>query len=189
MNKTTESERVFKWFCKGLDITCEKMPEGQQKTPTGQKQSPDYDIVLGGHKVIAEVKQFELNPRDKEALLELRTVGTAASFPQLHVRIWREIRDAADQMKERGDFPAVLVIFDQETLGEIDPTDIKLAMFAGRPIDPFVSAVGWLRDGDTPTLCVYHNHLAMLPLDPDWLRHERFQHCGLDATTFEWRHL
>jgi hypothetical protein len=66
----TSSERYFERFCERRGIAIRRLPEGPDKTP-------DYEIVVDGIEIVAEVKQIEPNAEDRDVLTEVAS-GKAA---------------------------------------------------------------------------------------------------------------
>jgi hypothetical protein len=204
MSKPTESEVAFEEYCTAILISFLRIDRGPGYTP-------DYDITLGSQTVVTEVKQLDRTEEDEQMI----AAGGGWSLPGKRVR--SKFQKANKQLKERsqGKLPAMLVIFDNGTGGGTDATDIKTAMFGHETVvlnpqadgttmvspihagekrkcteddNTTISAVGllfWLGGGHR--LLVFHNHFATIPINPDWFRHERFQHFGLHPDFYEWR--
>lgn len=118
MNQTT-SEREFEAFCRLRGILVARIPERKTRTP-------DYEIALGAHRIIVEVKETSPNPEELESqrLLEERGYGNATGgTPGDRVR--KMIRSASAQLKARasGTLPTLLVVFDQgKVFGHVGAT-------------------------------------------------------------------
>jgi hypothetical protein len=99
--------------------------------PEASTQTPDYQIELSDHLVIAEVKQLDENEEDKRAWEECRKRGSAGSFPGSDSRVRRKIHAANPQLKRltAGQHPGVLVLYSNTSLGNYDPEDLHNAMF------------------------------------------------------------
>jgi hypothetical protein len=205
----TESESLFERFCTDLHIPLTPIP-------CDTSQTPDYELRLGTSKVIAEIKQLDLNVADKKKWGEARSSGAIAAWCGTEERWARKIKKANKQLKARcqSDIPGIAVCFDNGTFGGTDDTDIKEAMYgketvtisrsgfeviAVTPIhageggrltataNTTISAIGVLQNrGSKCTLALYHNHFAANRIDPDWFRHERFIHYILSDDVYEW---
>lgn len=82
MTKKTKAESVFEGFCAKNNISCEKIPEGEQP-------SPDYRVVFNGQAVLVEVKQID-DDDNFSGVSGSRTVGS-------HIR--EKIKQARKQAK------------------------------------------------------------------------------------------
>ena len=70
MLKRTTSEEQFEAFCQQRGIPLERIPEADTRTP-------DYEIAVGAHRIIVEIKETSPNPDELESdrLLEERGYG------------------------------------------------------------------------------------------------------------------
>jgi hypothetical protein len=210
MSQPTESEILFEGFCKTLSIPCDRIACASTKTP-------DYDVTLGGHRIVAEVKQIEPGDDDRELL------ATGAGWSEPGRRVRSKIQASSKQLKARSDgtLPALLVVYDHGTMSCTDQDDIKTAMFGeeivvirrldGEPIsasrvhpgghrkctptdNTSISAIGLMYrfGGNDVRLSVFHNHFAAIRIDPDWFRAVGiFRHFAIDPmdsnSPYEWR--
>jgi hypothetical protein len=132
----TQSEILFEKFCSDATIQCIAVPRDKNR------KTPDYDLIFGALKVVAEVKEIERNDDEKESdrLLELRGYGNATGgVPGQRVR--QKIQSSSPQIKARvlGIHPSLLVLFEEHVAGEnIRPYHIKVAMYG---LETFVLAV------------------------------------------------
>lgn len=212
MTHRTESEQVFEEFCTALQISFARIPTGSQKTP-------DYDLNLGGNLVVTEVKQCDPNEEDQENWSNAWSNGAASSWSLPGRRVRLKVSQARKQLKARSDgkVPTLLIIYDNGTFGGIDNVDIKTAMFGdetvrctrgpqnttsvgqvqpggGRQLtaecNTTISAIALLHGGKLwRSLSVFHNHYSQNPINPNWFRHNRFRHFGLDPECYEWREM
>jgi hypothetical protein len=200
----TESEILFETFCTTLGIPYVRIPCGIEETP-------DYDITLGGHQVVTEVKQFEPNDDDERAWADFRSGRNPFGVSEPGRRVRNKIKGASTQLKarSRGKVPALLVLYDNATFGGTDATDIKTAMYGDEkvvvsrssgevsPVHPgghrqctaedntSISAIGLMYrfGGREVRLDLFHNHFAAVPIDPEWFRVEvSFRHFAHDPT-------
>jgi hypothetical protein len=208
-----ESEIIFEEFCTDAAIPFTRIER------TG-KPTPDYEITLGGHTVVTEVKQLDRNDDDDRAITEARAKGIEVGWSEPGRRVRLKFQTAGKQLKERsqGKLPTMLVIHDNGTFGGTDRDDIKTAMYGDETIvlrrsddgttlaspihaggqrkctpnsNKTISAVGLLyRGSGNVRLSVFHNHHAIVPIDPDWFRAETLRHFGCDPDNpdvpYEW---
>ncbi|MCE9556614.1 MAG: hypothetical protein K8T91_24960 [Planctomycetes bacterium] len=207
-NKTT-SEVLFERFCTEVSIPFTAIPCEEGSTP-------DYELLFGSLKVIAEIKQLDLNPADKAVLSELRSRGSASAWGGTEQRWAKKIKRANKQLKAKCALgvPGLAVCFDNGTSGGTDPIDIKEAMFGKETVriwqgshgeegfSPIYAGEGGVLTANSNTtisaiavlwssrpgciLSLFHNHFAANPLNPDLLRHERVRHCRLSDECYEW---
>lgn len=193
----TMSERIFEEFCGRRRIVCQRVPEGNGRTP-------DYELVLESVLVIVEVKEISPNREERESdrLCRERGYGNAlSSTPGERVR--KKIADCSAQIKARtsGAHPSMLIVFDSgRVAGDADAYNIRVAMYgleqiyiAVPPIgtrSPYavgvghgpkrkmtsdcntsISAIGalFMTGLDDTHLHVYHNCFAQVPLEPSLL--------------------
>lgn len=137
MNDQTKSEILFEQFCRENQIKYQRVEEKEYRTS-------DYVVYLGEHRVIAEVKQCDSSKKDREQRRKLRIHGHTSYWEESGRRIRDKIRSARKQLKaeSRGECPAILILYDNVSIGSIDPDDIKTAMYGHEsvnidvPVDP-----------------------------------------------------
>ncbi len=209
MTQKTISELLFELFCIDLNIPFTPIERTSQKTP-------DYDVILGGHTVVTEVKQCDPNEEDERHWANARSRGKGSAWGDSDRRIRLKIQASRKQLKARshGKLPALLVVYDNGVFTGIDSTDIKTAMFGdeiviatlidntvidvndihpggGRKLtensNTSISAVALMYEsGPDTSLSVFHNHFATNPIDPNWFRDDRFRHFALGNSPYEW---
>ncbi|MYA80735.1 MAG: hypothetical protein F4X39_09470 [Acidobacteriia bacterium] len=175
------SELLFEDYCKRVGIHCERIQEEHGRTP-------DYELVIDGQTIIAEVKEFTKNRDDTD--------------PGAGVR--KKIQDSSPQIKARtaGRYPGMLVLYDNgRIVPNFLPNHIMTAMYGQMVLDiaiprdisikPYItgarlgpkkkmtedtntsiSAIGALvvtEPGLILKLHVYHNRFARVPIDPKLL--------------------
>jgi hypothetical protein len=126
MNDLTISEILFERFCNDNSIIYSRIERSQYKTP-------DYDVYFSGHHIIAEVKQTDQNEKDKELREQVRSHGTASGWEVSGRRVRSKIDSAKKQLKCK-ECPAILVLYDNVTIGSVDADDIKTAMYGRETI-------------------------------------------------------
>ena len=121
----TRSEKLFERFCTDNRLRFCRIDE------QGNKKTPDYEVFPKDNRVIVEIKELTPNDDDKATLSKVRTDGVASQWEPTGQRIRQKIKTAAKQLKSRsnGQHPAMVVLFNNRTLGDIDHTDIKTAMY------------------------------------------------------------
>jgi hypothetical protein len=141
----TPGEKVFVSFCKANGIHLKKIHEGK-----GQK--PDYEIFVGKQQIMVEVKDFVLNPEEKQAYFALEDGAIAALSSSPGDRVRSKIDKARRKFKnsrEAGQ-PALIVLFDARPVpfNTVEPYDIKVAMHGFETLVLTVPPPG----GDSPRL-------------------------------------
>ena len=115
----------FEALCAAQEVSYERLPVGAQRTP-------DYEIFLGGQRVIVEVKQLDPNKQDKE-INHASDSGTATpNVISPTQRLRRKISDGYKQLKSaaRKGQPCLLVLYNNAgLLAFIDSFAITTAMF------------------------------------------------------------
>lgn len=118
------SELLFEDYCERAGIQWKRIEEGHGKTP-------DYQLLVDGRKIIAEVKEITRNKEERESdrLLKERGYGKAlVEKPGARVR---KIMDSSLQIKARtaGRHPGLLVLYDDgQIAGHLDRYHIMTAM-------------------------------------------------------------
>ena len=163
MSQVTRSEMLFEKLCARLGIPYQRIPVSEQPTP-------DYDMLLGGHKVLVEVKQLDPNDGDEQTLAEARLTGSAAAWSNSDDRVRAKINEANKQLKERsqGTLPAMSVIFDNGTFSGIDRDDMKTAMFGDETVvvsrSSTATVVSPIHAGGNRRCTATYNRTRMAPL-------------------------
>lgn len=109
MSIRTESEILFEKFCRETGIPFTPIsPE-----PRAGRRTPDYELHVQEPAILAEVKQIDSNPEDKELLRRLQENGSYEFQGLPGKRVRRKIRDAASQLKARAKpgQPTLLVVY------------------------------------------------------------------------------
>jgi hypothetical protein len=202
MNDLTISEIFFEQFCKDNSIPYSRIEREQHRTP-------DYNVYFGEHHIIAEVKQFDPNEKDKELREQVRSRGAASGCEASGRRVRNKIDSAKKQLRYK-ECPAILVVFDNVPIGSADADDIKTAMYGQETIrlsfsenregssveienvgfgskrkftqadNTTFSAIALLfRFGDSLRLSIFHNIHAKHLIDPSWLRCDMIRHFTL----------
>lgn len=105
---TTISETLFEELCDSLAIPWHRVAEAQNE------RRPDYEIELTDHRVVVEVKQFDPNPEESEAIRRLEKGGPVTRMgTRFGDRIRKAIQSAAPQLKalSKGECPTMLVVY------------------------------------------------------------------------------
>jgi len=120
----TTSEGLFEKVCADVGIGCTPVDEG--KSPT-----PDYELDWAGHRVVAEVKQFDPNDEEAESLERMEAGGISGVSAKPGHRIRKAIGYAAPQLKalSKGASPAMVVVYNNSGAGQhTDPYSVATAM-------------------------------------------------------------
>lgn len=130
----TKSEILFENLCKHCNIPWRRVEKEGDKG-----KLPDYEISPLGHLIIVEVKQFDPNVEEKQAIkqMERGEVGTTGTKPGDRIR--KAIHAAAPQLRalSRGQVPAMLVVYNN-VLGSGLHTDPYAVLTAMQGLDVVV---------------------------------------------------
>lgn len=106
----TESERLFEYFCNTHKLLFDRVPECSSP-------SADYLLLFNNYKIITEIKQFEPNKEEKEALR--KPIEEWDEYDIFHwgipgERIRKKIKSAMPQLQalSQGVFPTLMIIYD-----------------------------------------------------------------------------
>ena len=199
----TVSELLFEDYCDRVGIDWNRIKK-KAGAPT-----PDYELVIDGRKIIAEVKEFNRNTEEHgyggEPGAQVRNKITAGS-PQI-------------KAKTKGRYPGILVLYDNgQIAGHLSQRQIMTAMYGQMVLDmaipsdtsisPYItgarlgkkrkmteacntsiSAIGTLvvTGPDRPIeLCVYHNSFAAAPINPALLTCRGIMQYKIDPEAMTW---
>jgi len=118
------SEDMFEELCRSVDIACERVDETTSRTP-------DYEVKFSGHRIVAEVKQFDPNDEEAESIRRMEAGGIGGTTTEPGDRIRKAIRSAAKQLKalSKGACPTMLVVYNNSGAGQhTDPYSVATAM-------------------------------------------------------------
>ena len=128
----TTSEQLFERFCTQSVIPFVRLlPDGIE--------TPDYEITLGGVRVIVEIKELTPNEEEWQALCELEEKHSTSWGGTVGKRVRYKI-DAAKHQLERlagGRCAGVLLLYDArpQPFRGISPYEIEVAMYGFEAID------------------------------------------------------
>jgi hypothetical protein len=120
----TVSENMFEELCEFVGIACERVDEASTRTP-------DYEVKFSGHRVVAEVKQFDPNKEEAESNRRLAAGGIGGTTAKPGQRIRKAIDDAAPQLKKlsKGECPTMVLVFNNSGAKQhTDPYSVATAM-------------------------------------------------------------
>jgi len=105
----TKSETLFAEYCSKRGYVASRIP-----TPTDGKQFPDFDVIIGEHRIIAEVKELTASPDDETTanILQQHLPQVFGDEPGRRVR--KQIERAEPQLRryENQNVPCVVVLYD-----------------------------------------------------------------------------
>lgn len=122
--KRTISESMFEELCRSVGIDCDRVDE----TTT---QTPDYEVGFSGHRIVAEVKQFDPNGEEAESIRLLAAGGNGDTTATPGQRIRKSIDDAAPQLRalSKGECPTMVVVYNNSGAKQhTDPYSVATAM-------------------------------------------------------------
>jgi len=186
MNKKTLSEQLFEQFCNSNLIKWSNIPPDDQVS----RKHPDYKIECNGNIVIVEVKEIGESPADRDRHLRLELTGSTGTFdPQLDERVRKKIDRAMPQLRclAKGRYPAVIVLFDNESIIPLEGFEILSAMYGQEIVD-----IGLIGNASNPVVFICHrfgagqkvsakhnttlSSIALLTKQPDHSLHLNFYH-------------
>ena len=121
----TYSEMLFEEFCSKRKIKFDKIS-------TGENRTPDYRVFIYGNEIIAEIKQIDMNPEERQEYDKFKKGGMAVGSNTIGKRVGKKITDANQQLSKltSGRHPAICIIYDNTPLGyHTDPDNIRFGMF------------------------------------------------------------
>ena len=127
------SELLFEDYCDRVEIDWKHIEE------EADAKTPDYELVIDGWKIIAEVKEITRNKKEQESdrLLEERVYGNVLDeTPGARVR--KKIMESSPQIKAKteGRHPGILVLYDNGYIaGHLHPHKIMMAMYGQKVVD------------------------------------------------------
>jgi hypothetical protein len=98
----TVSEDMFEELCRSVGIACDRVPEEVSRTP-------DYEVKFSGHRIVAEIKQFDPNEEEAEPIRRMEAGGIGGTTTEPGDRIRKAIRSASKQLKalSKGECPTM----------------------------------------------------------------------------------
>lgn len=129
----TVSETLFQQYCTKGNISCRRLTPDDRKTP-------DFELTLGGEKIIAEVKELRPNDGEKIANDEFNEKGFAVwGDKKVGTRVRYKIDESKHQLKRFAEakYPAILVLYDARpsNVRGIYAYEILVAMYGFESID------------------------------------------------------
>ena len=89
-------------------------------------------ICIIGNEIIAEIKQIDMNPEEKQEYDKFKEGGLAAGSNTIGKRVGKKITDANQQLSKltRGKLPSICIMYDNTPLGyHTDPNNIRFGMY------------------------------------------------------------
>ncbi|NUP96216.1 MAG: hypothetical protein HUU28_08645 [Planctomycetaceae bacterium] len=120
----TVSEGIFEGLCRSVGIACDRVDEAGTQTP-------HFEIKSSGHRIFAEVKQFDPNEEEAESKQRLDAGGFGGSGITPGNLIRKAMYRAAPQLRAlpTGAFPAMLVVYNtNRSRLHTDPYAVVTAM-------------------------------------------------------------
>jgi hypothetical protein len=135
----TFSEQLFEDYCQRSGIHCRRIAEESNKTP-------DYELLVGGQRLIVEVKEISRNKHELESdrLLAERGYGLATRVvPGERVRGKISRSGAQIRVLTGGVLPSMLVLFDRgSATNHLDSYHLRTAMYGIEQIHLAVPPLG-----------------------------------------------
>lgn len=130
MPELTKSEELFEQLCSENSIEFSKLDADS----ASEEKMPDYEIRIGNHSILVEVKQLDPNPEDIRFQKQLEERGQTDVRGQIPgKRIRKKISDAMPQLSIAAErkIPAILAIYCNIAIEArlVDPHDVLTAMY------------------------------------------------------------
>lgn len=133
----TVSERLFRAFCHRHDVSCRRVRRSAITTP-------DFRIKVQAYPSVVEIKQFDPNREDREALRALNAGEVRVRSHNPGRRVAKAIQHAYTQIASlaRGRCPGILVIYNnvEHEPTHTDPMMIRIAMYGQITVPVLVPA-------------------------------------------------
>ena len=127
------SELLFEDYCDRVEIDWRHIEE------EADAKTPDYELVIDGWKIIAEVKETTRNKKEQESdrLLEERVYGNVLKeTPGARVRDKIKVASPQIKAKTEGRHPGILVLYDNgQIAGHLSQRQIMMAMYGQVVVD------------------------------------------------------
>jgi len=106
MSNLTGSEILFQKFCDKRSIHWRRIPE------SNDEKRPDYFVLANNQLIVIEIKQFDLNEREKEIWKKINQEKVTSYFNPAKYRIREKIDTGRKQLKKFSKVPTLLLLFD-----------------------------------------------------------------------------
>jgi hypothetical protein len=152
----------------GLQEFCKRNSIVFRRISKSKEQTPDYELTIGDTKVIAEVKDIEMNDEERDVQQKMK-IGQMQVWGSSKVgsRVRDAVSKANKQLKKftHGNIHGILVLFDSRPFpfNILYPYEIKVAMYGFETFDLSVSkdfsppAIMGRRFGKGKKCTPYHN--------------------------------
>ena len=127
------SELLFEDFCDRAGIDWNRIKEEDSA------KTPDYELVIDGRTIIAEVKEITKNNEEQKSyrLMNERNYGNVL-HEKPGARVRKKIKVSSPQIRPRttGRHPGILVLYDNgQIAGHLSPSQIMMAMYGQVVVD------------------------------------------------------
>jgi hypothetical protein len=105
----TKSENLFLDYCKLRGYGANRIP-----TPTDGGRFSDYEIVIGQNRIIAEIKELQANPNDRNVVKIIQEHRIEAFGDEPGRRVRTHVEDAEKQLRryDNEQVPCVVILYD-----------------------------------------------------------------------------
>lgn len=105
----TKSEILFLDYCKLRSYVVNRL-----SAPADGGRFPDYEVIIGGTRIIVEVKELQANPTDKEMAKAIQEKRIQVFGGEIGRRVRTHIEDAERQLRryESQHVPCLVVLYD-----------------------------------------------------------------------------
>lgn len=114
----TKSENLFLEYC-----NCRGYVAKRLSAPTDGGQFPDYEVMIGGIRIVVEIKELQPNPTDKEMAKAIQEKRIQVFGGEMGRRVRTHIEDAERQLRryESEHVPCLVVLYDDIVVNGFRP--------------------------------------------------------------------
>src|SRR6266498_2836512 len=105
----TKSESLFRDYCNLHGFVANRIA-----SPTDGSRYPDYEVIIAGNRIIAEIKELQANPNDKMTATILQQHIPEAFGDEPGRRVRTHIEDAEGQLRRYAgqQVPCLVVLYE-----------------------------------------------------------------------------
>jgi hypothetical protein len=136
----TKSESLFLEYCGVRGYVANKIA-----VPADKTRHPDYELIIGQHRIIAEIKELQANREDKRMAKAIQEQRIESFGDEPGRRIRTHIEDAEGQLRcyGRQHLPCLVVLYDNIIVNGFRPNPPELfPADMGNPLYPYHIDVG-----------------------------------------------
>ena len=123
MSTGAVAETLFEEYCRANSVRCSRVAVGSER-------SPDFKIEIGQTEVVCEVKQIDVNPKDREVMPDINR-GEAIGFYVAN-RLRAKLKDVSAQLQAAANagVPTMVILHNNSPVYDYTGhSDVVQAMF------------------------------------------------------------